>query len=287
MFFWHFVAAAAAVAYTFLGIVVASNGFKIKLSLSPAPWPVSPWPALGARHRNIFAARLQSGMVTGPQLQLHPQHHRLLQLQHRLQLQFDCILTRGSQFLVCRKTISSIWEIQLLLLVAFLLYGSSNASRFSIPSRLSLASSQFLGYFHCTLSVARLSRALSFYNFPHLNCFPLFSDSALSTLGNAGTVEQPHSLFISSSSSSSFGHGLRSLNFFWLLSSCLLCCFSDLSLYFYPYCPDSSGYLWVIAAVLVVVVAARRVHNMISVLGKGSVPCRPVPSLFHSQWASN
>lgn len=158
-------------------------------------------------------------------------------------------------------------------------------SRFSILPRLSLASSQFLGHFHSTLSVARLSRSLSFYNFPHLNCFPLFSDSALSTRGNAGTVGQSHSLFISSSSS--FGHGLRSLNFFWLLSSCLLCCFSDLSLYFYPYSPDSSGYLWVIAAILVVFLAARRVHNMISVLGKGSVPCRPVPSLFHSQWASN
>lgn len=73
---------------------------------------------------------------SGAQLQHQPQHHRLLrlqlQLQLRLQLQFDCILTRGSQFLVCRKTISSIWEIQLLLLVAFLLYGSSNASRFPV-----------------------------------------------------------------------------------------------------------------------------------------------------------
>lgn len=65
---------------------------------------------------------------SGAQLQHQPQHHRLL----RLQLQFDCILTRGSQFLVYRKTISSIWEIQLLLLVAFLLYGSSNASRFPV-----------------------------------------------------------------------------------------------------------------------------------------------------------
>lgn len=51
--------AAAAVAYIFLGIVVASNAFKIKLALGPARWPVSSWPALGTGHRNIFAARLE------------------------------------------------------------------------------------------------------------------------------------------------------------------------------------------------------------------------------------
>lgn len=94
--------------------------------------------------------------------------------------------------------------------------------------------------------------------------------------------EQPLHQLQLQSPPSSCGHGPRSLNFFlWLLSSCLLCCFSDLSLYFCPYfpcsLPDFSGYLWVIAVVVVVaVVAARRVHNMISVLGKGSPP---LPSL--------